>query len=408
MTPRPRALALAVVAILASACGPGDEALLVRTWSGYRSRFIAADGRVIRPEHGNDTVSEGQAYALLRAAWMDDRATFDRVWQWTHTHLRRDGMPAPALLAWRWTAEAGVADPNVAADADADAALALLVAARKWPDSAMAYRAAARAMLTDLGEHLTALDERGRPVFLPGAWADQRAEGRGLVLNPSYLSPASFRVFHQSTGDARWLDLAESAYEVLEAACQASATTMAPDWIRWWSSERWTIERRSEDSAGWDAVRVPWRVGTDWLWFQNPRARAYLDRCVQPIVERRLDAGTGIPVEPGWEESTSGGAAEHPLANALFSFALEAPVDRDRLLARLLPAVVGRVPARSSPSRSLLRQQSRLPAVPGPRRPLPGAVEPSRSECLGRARLTRGRWTCTSSAASRRRASAQR
>ena len=334
-----RALALAVAAIFASACGPGDETLLARTWSGYRSRFIAADGRVIRPEHGGDTVSEGQAYALLRAAWMDDRVTFDRVWQWTHSHLRRDGMLAPALLAWRWT-EAGVADPNVAADADADVALALLVAAGKWPDAAARYRSAARAMLTDLSEHLIAFDERGRAVFLPGAWADQRAEGRGLVLNPSYLAPASFRAFHHFTDDARWLELADSAYEVLEATCEASATTMAPDWIRWWSSERWTIERRSEGSEGWDAVRVPWRVGTDWLWFQNSRARAYLDRCVQPLVEVRLAAGTGLPVEFGREEGTAAGAAEHPLANALFSFALAAPMDRDRLLARLLPQVV--------------------------------------------------------------------
>lgn len=339
MTP-PRALTLAILAILASACGPGDEALLARTWSGYRSRFIGPDGRVIRPEHGNDTVSEGQAYAMLRAAWMDDRATFDRVWQWTRDHLRRDGMPAPALLAWRWTAEAGIADANVAADADADVALALLVAAGKWPDTAAVYRTATRAMLTDLGEHLIALDEHGRPVFLPGAWADQRAEGRGLVLNPSYLSPASFRAFHRVSGDSRWLELADSAYDVLEATCGASPGAMAPDWIRWWSSERWSVERRGEDSAGWDAVRVPWRVGTDWLWFQNPRARDYLDRCLQPLVRRRLESDRGIPVEPGWEQGAPADPAEHALANALFSFALEASADRDRLLARLLPKVV--------------------------------------------------------------------
>jgi endoglucanase len=340
VTPCTRAVVLAGLAIFAGACGPADETLLASTWSGYRNRFIAADGRVIRPEHGNDTVSEGQAYALLRAAWMDDRTTFDRVWHWTRSHLNRDGGAAPALLAWRWTEEAGVADANVASDADADVALALLVAAGKWPDAAPAYRAAASAMLTDLGQHLIALDEQERPVFLPGTWADQRAEGRGLVLNPSYLSPASFRAFHHATGNPRWLDLADGAYDVLEATCGEAGATMAPDWIRWWSSERWTIEQRSEGSAGWDAVRVPWRVATDWLWFQNPRARAYLDRCVQPIVRRRLEAGLGVSVEPGGQESASADAAEHPLANALFSFSLEAPVERDRLLARVLPQVV--------------------------------------------------------------------
>ena len=88
MTPRSRFVAV-VLALLACGCGPADDALLARTWAGYRSRFIAPDGRVVRPEHGNDTVSEGQAYAMLRAAWMDDQATFDRVWHWTKERLSR-------------------------------------------------------------------------------------------------------------------------------------------------------------------------------------------------------------------------------------------------------------------------------------------------------------------------------
>jgi endoglucanase len=332
VTPRARVVA-AALALLANACGPADDALLSRTWSGYRSRFIAPDGRVLRPEHGNDTVSEGQAYAMLRAAWMNDQATFDRVWRWTKEHLHRGGLPAPTLLAWRWTVEAGVADTNVAADADADVALALLVGARRWPRSADAYRSAARFMLTDLIEHVVVADEQGRSVFLPGTWADQRSEGRGLVLNPSYLSPASFRAFHTFTGDGRWLALADGAYDVLEAICDKDAAAIAPDWLRWWSNERWTAESRGADSTGWDSVRIPWRIGTDWLWFQHPRARGYLDRCVQPIVTRRLEAGQGMPVSLADDES------EHPLANAMFSFVLESAADRDRLLARILPAI---------------------------------------------------------------------
>ena len=336
MTLPARVVAVAVT-LVAGGCGPADDALLARTWAGYRSRFIAPDGRVVRPEHGNDTVSEGQAYAMLRAAWMNDQATFDSVWRWTKQRLSRGGTAAPALLAWRWTVDAGVADKNVASDADADVALALLVGARRWPRSADTYRTAARAMLMDLIEHVVVLDDEGRTLFLPGEWADERSEGRGLVLNPSYLAPASFRAFHQATGDGRWLALADGSYDVLEAICNGPSGTMAPDWIRWWSDERWTAESRGADSTGWDAVRVPWRVGTDWLWFQHPRSRAYLDRCVQPVIKRRLEAGHGMTVRPA--ESGDAGESEHPLANAMFSFALQSAADRDRLLARLLPAI---------------------------------------------------------------------
>ena len=166
-----------------------------------------------------------------------------------------------------------------------------------WPSSAEEYRRVARGMLRDLLDQMVVTDERGTLVFMPGAWADQRGEGRGVVLNPSYLAPAWFRAFHRATGDARWLALVDGAYEVLETTCDGRESTLAPDWIRWWSRDRWTVERRDDGSSGWDAVRVPWRVGSDWEWSGEPRARAYLDRCVAPVVRARMASGRGMPVE---------------------------------------------------------------------------------------------------------------
>ena len=124
------AFVAALVAVTGCRAVSPDGELLRRSWEGYRARFVTADGRVVRPEHGGDTVSEGQAYTLLRAAWMDDQATFDRVWLWTRTYLTRTGREGATLLAWHWSPEDGghVVDWNVATDADADVALALLIA----------------------------------------------------------------------------------------------------------------------------------------------------------------------------------------------------------------------------------------------------------------------------------------
>lgn len=339
---KPVAALVAIVLALGatSGCGPSaDEELLTRSWSAYTTTFIAPDGRVMRPENGRDTVSEGQAYALLRAAWMNDRATFARVWQWTRTNLGRQGKAAPTLLAWHWAPGAGVTDWNVASDADADVALALLLAAKRWPGEAAVHRDAAREMLADLIDHVVATDEAGVLQFLPGAWADERGAGRGLVLNPSYLAPASFRVFHQATGDARWLALIDSAYTVLEATCGPDGTGMPPDWLRWWSMQRWMVERPETGGRGWESIRVPWRIATDWLWFGEPRARAYLDRCVAPVVRRQLAAGEGMAVEPAADGQPAAGR-EHVLANALYSFALGAPAERERLLTRVAGQLV--------------------------------------------------------------------
>src|SRR4051794_15125467 len=66
-------------------------------WSFYKYRYIR-DGRVISPDEGGITTSEGQSYAMLRAVWSGDRETFDSVWQWTRKHLQIRG---DKLFAWK-------------------------------------------------------------------------------------------------------------------------------------------------------------------------------------------------------------------------------------------------------------------------------------------------------------------
>src|SRR5690348_4029051 len=52
--------------------------------SGVRflDRYMDPDGRVVRHDQGGDSVSEGQAYAMLAAVAIDDRARFARAWRW--------------------------------------------------------------------------------------------------------------------------------------------------------------------------------------------------------------------------------------------------------------------------------------------------------------------------------------
>lgn len=347
MTGWARFAALLLMAGALHGCGParGDRDLLRRSWEGYRHAFVTSEGRVVRPEHGGDTVSEGQAYTLLRAVWMDDRATFDRVWRWTRANLARTGRTAGSLLAWHWTPANGghVDDWNVATDADTDVALALLMAAERWSGPAGAdvppYRSTALGLIADLAAHAVVTDARGLPVLLPGAWADQRAQDRGVVINPSYLAPAAYRVFHRVTGDERWLALASSTYDVLDALCARGRPI--PDWVRWESVDDWAVEGPDGGRSGWDAVRVAWRVATDGLWFGEPRARAFLDGCLAPFVRQRTRVGRGMAVEHSLTGEVLGGD-DHPLANALFAFALADPGERNALLSRVEARIIRR------------------------------------------------------------------
>lgn len=335
---------------LAASCTapPGDREIVEQSWRGYQARFIAEDGRVIRPEDGNDTVSEGQAYAMLRAVWMNDQATFDRVWEWSRSHLARTDREAASLWAWHWVAEGGgrVADWNVASDADTDAALALVLAAEVWQRPARSglppYDAAARQMIADLLAHVVATDPAGLHLMLPGAWADQRADGRGLVLNPSYLSPAAYRAFAAISGDRRWSQLAEDSYRVLRPLCASGGGVArpVPDWVRWYGAERWSPEG-SDPKSGWDAIRVPWRVATDLMWFDAADARGFLSACVEPVVSASIRSGRGIPLERTLD-GQSVGEADHPLALAMYAFASQQRSAREALLSRLRTRIVRR------------------------------------------------------------------
>jgi len=82
-------------------------------WARFKQNFVAPDGRVIDTGQDGISHSEGQGVAMLLAVHHGDRASFERIWQWTKANLqvREDN-----LLAWRWTPEAGISDKNNASE----------------------------------------------------------------------------------------------------------------------------------------------------------------------------------------------------------------------------------------------------------------------------------------------------
>ena len=242
--------------------------LIPLAWEGYQQRFINADGRVLRPFNQDDTVSEGQAYALLMAVALDDRQTFDRVLNWTTTHLSRYQKFGDHLLAWHWEVEKGVTDWNSASDAEVDLALALLLAYARWEDET--YRTQAFLLLQDILDLETEVigDER---YLMPGNW---RLGHKIHLLNPSYFSPAHFRLFYQVTGDERWNELLRSTYVFLHRLPLQEIVPvragLVPDWIGIDPQGNLKIAERFSQHVTWDAVRMPWRVSLDVLWGQGP------------------------------------------------------------------------------------------------------------------------------------------
>ncbi|NET47791.1 MAG: glycosyl hydrolase [Merismopedia sp. SIO2A8] len=264
--------------------------LLTDSWDVYKDRFIQDDGRVIDWEAQDRTVSEGQAYAMLRAVMMDDPATFESTLTWAEVNLeRRDasGVKLDHLWAWQWGQKVGTAwgilDETFASDADLDAATALILAAQRWdrPD----YLELARTKLADLWTLSTveipiAVTEQGSDrYFLPGPRA---AFQQGLVtyLNPSYFAPYAFRLFAEVDPDHDWLALIDTSYAALNQSASISTMGLPSDWV---GLDIATGDYRAVDPLlplksvySFDAFRVWWRVALDYLLFESPEAKDFL------------------------------------------------------------------------------------------------------------------------------------
>lgn len=268
------------------------EALLRESWDVYRQRFIQADGRVIDWESEARTVSEAQAYAMLRAVLADDPDTFELTLQWAEENLKREPLPNDPdgrdnLWAWKWGERPdgswGIIDANFASDADIDAITALIWANRRWnrPD----YGELAQKKLDDLWRQSTlampslGADSKER-YLLPGPLnAFQPSPGR-IYLNPSYFAPYAFRLFAQVDPGRDWLALVDSSYQVLAQTRSLSQQGLPADWIELDLATQ-TIaaipeNQRLSSRYSFDAYRVWWRIAWDAAWYQEPRAEAFL------------------------------------------------------------------------------------------------------------------------------------
>ena len=183
----------------------------------FLDRYLEPDGRVVRRDQGGDTVSEGQAYAMLLAQSIGDRRRFELAWEWTRGHLQRDD----GLLAWRW-ADGRVQDPMPAADADLDAAWALVLAGARFEEEGL--RAEGLRMAAAVLEHETVPVGDGL-LLVAGPWA----RGRPAVVNPSYVSPGAFARLAAETGDHRWRSLSATSRHLLGGLLRAGRP-LPPDW----------------------------------------------------------------------------------------------------------------------------------------------------------------------------------
>jgi endoglucanase len=279
-------------------------------WQAYRlfiERAVQADGRVVdRSTDAQQTTSEGQSYGMFFALVANDRASFDRMLNWTRTNLSANQFDAAYLRlpAWQWgkrqDGSFGVMDQNPASDADLWIAYDLLQAGRLWKEPE--YTKLGYALATQIAKQ-EIVDLPGLGVMLlPGPQGFRT--GDVTRLNPSYLPLPLLRGLAHEMPDGPWTKLAQNAARLIKVSAPRG---YSPDWAAY-KNGQFVVDPKSGDIGSYDAIRV-------YLWAGlaapgDPLAHAWLDALGGM---RQSVAQSGFPPE---KVATMTGAAsgEGPLS----------------------------------------------------------------------------------------------
>lgn len=243
---------------------------LIPMYNKWKSTFVTGSGsstKVIRPENGNDTVSEGIGYGMLIAVYVGDQTLFDGLWGYAKNNPS-DG----TLMKWCLPAGGGScsATGGSATDADEDIAFALIQAGKRWGGT---YASDAVNVIGDIWKY-----DVDKSSLIPTGGSHYSTTS-GSPTNPSYFAPAFYKAFASvdKTAGHDWNTVAANVYTALSSISgKASKAGLVPAWC---GSNCTTVSSNggADDSVyQYDAHRVPWRFGIDACWNSTTTGKSFL------------------------------------------------------------------------------------------------------------------------------------
>jgi endo-1,4-beta-D-glucanase Y len=220
------------------------------------------------------TVSEGIAYGMLIAVYMNDQALFDDLWKYEQLWPN----DKTGLMDWYINA-AGTMRLGLgpATDADEDMAFALVMANRQWGGKgalASNYIDIAKDVITKIWNH----EIYQSKLLRPGNWGDW------ATVNISYFAPAYYRVFDVVDTDTThdWPAVIQTAYDTIGNALNAGNKNQSNGLVPAWCSSDGApnggalgIGQTAPTNYQYDSCRTPFRIALDWCWFGTTAARDY-------------------------------------------------------------------------------------------------------------------------------------
>jgi endo-1,4-beta-D-glucanase Y len=273
---------------------------VLAVYEQWKTDLVTSDGaggfrRVKRPKEPglpvNSTVSEGIAYGMLIAVYMNDSKLFDDLWQYAlkYPSNAKSGTSDVSTILMNWYVNAdGSLDTSTdgscncqkyigaATDADEDMAFALIMASKQWGGQgslSKSYEQYAKDLLDAIWNYEI---YDGKLPRNGNRWGDWNS------LNVSYFAPAFYRVFASFTGKPAWsTDVVKTVYDTIEANLTSANGNTLNGLVPAFSTSTGGEVSGQRHDYQYDSCRTPYRVGLDACLFNETRAKAYLAKTSQ-------------------------------------------------------------------------------------------------------------------------------
>ena len=258
--------------------------VLDSTWQGLVRRNIDecidkpiykghpnSSGLICRPKSETpwDAVSEGIGYGMLLALYSDDQYRFNQIYSAGKEFYLN------YCQGWRKPADGSGTESGSATDADEDIAIALVFADKLvkkglWeaPPNNIDYAGDAQNAINCVWGSM-----QGGKLCPGNGWCPG--------FNVGYFAPAWYRIFkdYSTNQNHNWQLAIDESYKLIAHQNNTGYSRgMVPDW----SAADGTpggggYNTYSGGQAFFkDAIRVLWRIATDAIWFDEPRAKTFL------------------------------------------------------------------------------------------------------------------------------------
>ncbi|MDR0330702.1 MAG: carbohydrate binding domain-containing protein [Chitinispirillales bacterium] len=222
----------------------------------------------------NQVKVEGMGWALIAAAYMGDKESFDgmyKFYKWACGLSNNSG----GMMSWKVDSSGIYGNNNdnagTASDGDLDVAFGLVVANWQWGGD---YLAEAQRVIANCKKLIVACE--GLSVVAGGYNGGAWGGSCNSYTDISYYTPAFFKIFAEVTSDPAWTKLAEDTYTHLERNAHPT-TGIVSGWqnVGTGAAMMGPGGTQNDSSYNHDASRVPWRIALDYLWNGEPRAKAW-------------------------------------------------------------------------------------------------------------------------------------